>query len=46
MRVTKEADKILSYWDPVFDSQKVYEVFNEVLTNEIYSHNMKKIQAI
>ena len=43
MRFESLTEKMLSYYDPVFDAQKVYEVFNEILSNEIYSHNMKKL---
>ena len=44
-RESKESIKVLSYYDPVFDANKVYEVFNEILTNEVYAHNIKKLQT-
>ena len=33
----------ISYPEPVFDQNKVYECFNEVLSNPIYEQNMKKL---
>ena len=33
-------EKLSSYKDPVFDAQKVYKVFDEILTNEVYTHNV------
>ena len=32
--------------EAVFDEDKVYKVFNEVLSNPIYEQNMKKLQKI
>jgi len=32
-----------TYKDPVFDSEKVFEIFKEVTTNPIYAHNMAKL---
>jgi len=32
-----------TYKDPVFDSEKVLEIFKEVTTNPIYAHNMAKL---
>lgn len=46
MRITGDQKKIWSYWDPVFDENKVYEVFNEILTNPVYAHNIKKLQSL
>lgn len=39
-------DQQISYEEPVFDHNKVYEVFHEVLTNPKYERNMKKLQKI
>ena len=46
VRISNDNNVLASYIDPAFDAQKVYECFNEILTNEIYSHNIKKIQNI
>ena len=45
-QVISYTDDVVSYQNPVFDHNKVYEVFNEVLSNPIYEQNMKKLQRI
>jgi len=46
LKLEGDMNKLISYKEPAFTEQKVYEVFNEILTNEIYGLNMKKLQKI
>ena len=41
-----DVGKLAKYPEPVFDAQRVYEVFNEILTNELYTKNMQKQQKL
>ena len=36
LKLEPDMDKLLSYKEPAFYEKKVYKVFNEILTNEIY----------
>jgi len=44
MRVSKKIDDNLTFKEPIFDSKKITEVFNEVLKNPMYRQNMQKLK--
>ena len=42
----EDLNLVNTYAEPVFDEKKVYEIFTEILQNEIYTHNILKLQKI
>jgi hypothetical protein len=45
LRMSKEVEKVYSYYDPVFDENKVHDLFKEVLSNEKYRKNMARLSS-
>ena len=45
MRMSAELEKCLSYYDPVFDENKVHDLFKEVINDQKYRKAMIRLSA-